>query len=71
MYKLEKGMIQFFHSLISKKNVVCHGVSSELSIVISFALQNSCSNLLNHAPIYKEKPFQFFSHSKFTIFFLK
>lgn len=53
-------MIQFFHSLISKKNVVCHGVSSELSIVISFALQNSCSNLLNHAPIYKGKPFQFF-----------
>lgn len=65
MYKMEKGMIQFFHSLVSqkKKNAVYHGASSELSIFVSFALQHSFSNLLYHASIYKQKLFQFFSPS--------
>lgn len=62
MYKVEKGMIQFFHLLTSQKNAVRQGVSSELSIVISFDLQQSCSNLLYHAPIYKQNLFPFFSY---------
>lgn len=64
MYKMEKGMIQIFHSLVSqKKNAVYHGASSELSIFVSFALQHSFSNLLYHASIYKQNLFQFFSPS--------
>lgn len=51
---MEKGMIQFFQ-VTTQKMLYVNGVSSELFVIISLALQRSCSNLLKYAPIFKQK----------------